>query len=35
MRALGCNELQGFLLGRPVPAGEIDDDGSSDVRRRA
>jgi EAL domain-containing protein (putative c-di-GMP-specific phosphodiesterase class I) len=36
MRALGCDELQGFHFGRPVPAGEIaDSDDASEVRRRA
>ena len=32
MRALGCDQLQGYLFGRPVPVEELDDD---EQRRRA
>ena len=29
MRALGCDQLQGFLFGRPVPADELGDEADS------
>ncbi len=36
MRALGCNELQGFHFGRPMPAGQFPDQGDGQpVRARA
>jgi len=35
MRALGCNQLQGFHFGRPVPAGELPDQAANEERRRA
>ena len=35
MRALGCNHLQGFHFGRPVPAGDLPDEAVSELRRRA
>jgi len=35
MRALGCDELQGYHFGRPVPASEFTKTDGSDVRRRA
>ncbi len=36
MRALGCDELQGFHFGRPVPAGQFQaHDGVQPVRRLA
>jgi diguanylate cyclase (GGDEF)-like protein len=35
MRALGCNQLQGFHFGRPVPASELPDDSLLEARRSA
>ena len=36
MRALGCNELQGFYFGRPMPAGQFPTDaGEAKARARA
>ena len=35
MRALGCDQLQGFHFGRPVPASELPDHAANLVRRRA
>ena len=35
MRALGCNQLQGFHFGRPVPAGDLPDHAANEERRRA
>ncbi len=31
MRALGCDQLQGFLFGRPAPAGELGDEAENIV----
>ena len=35
MRTLGCNQLQGFHFGRPVPAGELPDRSAAELRRQA
>jgi diguanylate cyclase (GGDEF)-like protein/PAS domain S-box-containing protein len=35
MRALGCDQLQGFHFGRPVPAGEFEAPDDTALRRRA
>ena len=35
MRELGCNQLQGYHFGRPVPAGQFSEAAGGDVRRRA
>ena len=35
MRAVGCDQLQGFHFGRPVPASEFAETGSADARQRA
>ena len=35
MRELGCDQLQGYHFGRPVPAGEFLDGDGADVRCRA
>lgn len=35
MRSLGCDQLQGFHFGRPVPATDLPGRGDGEVRRRA